>query len=306
MLKVLFQRFLQLLFVLWGISTIIFFLQRMIPGSPADSILGADASEIDKAEWLTRFGLDLPLWKQYYYFIINLIQGDLGNSYHDFTPVMEIILPRLWQTMQLASIAFIFSLLLATFFGMISAAKAGKFADKTSAIVSLLAISAPSFIIGPILMWIFSVKLAIFPLLGNEGASSFVLPAITLGASLAAFSSRMIRSGIVDVLQEDYIRTAKSKGLSAFQILTKHALRNAFLPTLTILGMQLGVLLSGAVITEQIFNWPGLGSLVVEAVQQREYNVVSGCVIVMATIYVICNLIVDILYRIFDPRVRFS
>ncbi|KAB8028608.1 ABC transporter permease [Fluviispira multicolorata] len=306
MLKVLFQRFLQLLIVLWGISTLIFFMQRMIPGSPADSVLGADASEIDKLEWLARYGLDLPVWKQYFYFIINLIRGDLGKSYHDFTPVVEIILPRLWQTIQLASVAFIFSLLLATAFGMLSAAKAGKLTDKTSAIVSLLAISAPSFIIGPILMWIFSVKLELFPLFGNEGASSFVLPAVTLGASLAAFSSRMIRSGIVDVLQEDYIRTAKSKGLSPIQILAKHALRNAFLPTLTILGMQLGVLLSGTVITEQIFNWPGLGSLVVEAVQQREYNIVSGCVIVMATIYVFCNLIVDILYRVFDPRVRFS
>ena len=142
--------------------------------------------------------------------------------------------------------------------------------------------------------------------MGNLNLSSFVLPTVTLGSSLAAFSSRMIRSGLVDVLQEDYIRTAKSKGLSNFSILTKHALRNAFLPALTVLGMQLGVLLSGTIITEQIFNWPGLGGLILESVQQREYNIISGCVILMATIYVLCNLAVDILYRIFDPRVKYS
>lgn len=306
MLKVFVQRFLQLIAVLWGVSTIVFFLQRMIPGSPADNVLGVDASDIDKIEWLTRYGFQEPLWKQYTHFLVNLCQGDLGKSYSGYTSVTEIILPRLWETIQLAAVAFIFSILLATIVGIISAANAGKFTDKAAAIVSLLAISAPSFIIGPILMWIFAVKLDFFPLMGNQGASSFVLPSVTLGASLAAFSSRMIRSGIVDVLQEDYIRTAKSKGLPPFSVLAKHALRNAILPTLTILGMQLGVLLSGAVITEQIFNWPGLGSLIVEAVQQREYNIVSGCVIIMATIYVTCNLIVDILYRVFDPRVRLS
>ncbi|WP_338635981.1 ABC transporter permease [Spirobacillus cienkowskii] len=306
MLKVFFQRFFQLLAVLWGVSSIVFFLQRMIPGNPADTILGVDASDADKFEWLAKYGLNDPLWNQYLNFLKNLIHGDLGFSYSSFIPVTELILPRLWETVQLATVAFIFSILIATFIGIISASQAGKFLDKAAAIVSLLAISAPSFIIGPVLMWIFAVKLDYFPLMGNEGQSSFILPAITLGASLAAFSSRMIRSGIVDVLQEDYIRTAKSKGLSQFIILTKHALRNAFLPTLTVLGMQLGVLLSGAVITEQIFNWPGLGSLIVEAVQQREYNIVSGCVIIMATIYVVCNLLVDILYRIFDPRVRLT
>ncbi len=306
MLKVFVQRFLQLIAVLWGVSTIVFFLQRMIPGSPADTVLGVDTSDIDKIEWLTRYGFNDPLWKQYLHFLLNLCQGNLGKSYSGYLSVTEIILPRLWETIQLASFAFIFSIILATIIGIISAANAGKFADKAAAITSLLAISAPSFIIGPILMWLFAVKFDIFPLMGNQGISSFILPSVTLGASLAAFSSRMIRSGIVDVLQEDYIRTAKSKGLTPFSVLAKHALRNAILPTLTVLGMQLGVLLSGTVITEQIFNWPGLGSLVVEAVQQREYNIVSGCVIIMATIYVTCNLLVDILYRVFDPRVRLS
>lgn len=298
------KRFIQLIFVLWGISTIVFFLERLIPGSPADSILGADVAEVDKLAWLARYDFDKPLYAQYIVFLKNLMRGDLGKSYTTFSNVTDIILPRLMETLQLASVAFIFSVLLATFFGLLSAAYNGKSIDKITAIFSLLAISAPSFIIGPILMWVFAVKLDIFPLMGNTGVHSFVLPTVTLGASLAAFSSRMIRSGLVDVLSEDYIRTAKSKGLSQSAILIRHALRNAFLPTLTVLGMQLGVLLSGTIITEQIFNWPGLGSLVLEAVQQREYNIISGCVIVMAVIYVLCNLFVDILYRIFDPRVR--
>jgi peptide/nickel transport system permease protein len=151
---------------------------------------------------------------------------------------------------------------------------------------------------------VFSVKLDWFPLMGNDTALSYVLPAFTLGAAMAALTSRMVRGGLVDVLSEDYIRTARSKGLAPWKVLTKHALRNAFLPALTILGMQLGVLLSGAVITEQIFSWPGLGTLTVEAVQTREYNLVSGCVLVMATIYVVCNFVVDLLYRVLDPRVR--
>jgi peptide/nickel transport system permease protein len=180
----------------------------------------------------------------------------------------------------------------------------GTWIDKSTAVLSLLSISAPSFVIGPILIWIFAVKIDLFPISGSEDLSSFVLPSVTLGAAMAAFSSRMIRSGIVEVLGEDYIRTARSKGLPPWQVWMKHVLKNAFLPTLTILGLQLGVLLSGTVITEQIFNWPGLGSLLIESIQQREYNIVSGCVLIIAGVYVFCNLLVDILYHVLDPRIR--
>lgn len=303
MMTSLFKRILQLIFVLWGISTIVFFLERFIPGSPAETILGADAPDIDKLAWLAKYGLDKPVLEQYFHFLKNLLVGDFGKSFTSYKNVTEIILPRLLETLKLASCSFVLSLIIATIFGLLSAAYQGKTIDKLSAILSLLAISAPSFIIGPILMWIFSVKLDVLPLMGNANWSSFILPCITLGTALAAFTSRMIRSGLVDVLQEDYIRTARSKGLSEYSILLHHALRNAFLPTLTILGMQLGVLLSGTIITEQIFNWPGLGSLVLESVQQREYNIISGCVIIMATVYVLCNLAVDLLYQILDPRV---
>jgi ABC-type dipeptide/oligopeptide/nickel transport system permease component len=304
MLSVFVKRFLQLIPVLIGIVTIVFFLQRLIPGSPADAVLGVDVPFETKQEWLAKYGFDKPLAVQYVYYLGQVLKGDFGHTFSNYTTVFDVILPRLKETGKLAVTAFSFSVLFATFMGLISAARAGRFVDKASAVVSLLAISAPGFIIGPVLMWIFSVKLGWFPLTGNEELLSFVLPTVTLGAALAALTSRMVRSGLVDVLSEDYIRTARSKGLAPWKILSKHALRNAFLPTLTILGMQLGVLLSGAVITEQIFSWPGLGTLTVEAVQSREYNLVSGCVLVMATVYVLCNFIVDFLYRALDPRVR--
>jgi peptide/nickel transport system permease protein len=303
-LSILIKRIAHLIPVLWGISTIVFFLQRLIPGSPADAVLGADVDLAAKTEWLAKYGFEKPLSEQYFRYLGNLLQGDFGNSFANYQPVFELIRPRLWQTVQLALSAFGFSLFIAVIVGLISAAYAGKTLDKVAAVVSLLAVSAPTFIIGPILAWIFSVKLDWFPLIGNQGFLSFVLPTVTLGSALAAFSSRMIRSGLVDVLSEDYIRTARSKGLAPHKVIAKHALRNAFLPTLTILGMQLGVLLSGTIITEQIFAWPGLGSLTVEAVQSREYNLLSACVLVMALMYVLSNLLVDILYRVLDPRVR--
>lgn len=306
MLHTLLKRFIQLIFVLFSISTIVFFLQHMIPGNPADIVLGMDAAEADKLKWLERYGLNKPILVQYIEFLGNLVRGQLGYTYQGYQRVSDILGPRLWETAKLAVCAFAFSITVATFFGAISALRVGRTVDKVTAVMSLLAISAPSFIIAPLLMWLFAVKWNVLPLMGNSEPASYVLPTVTLGLSLAAFSSRMIRSGIVDVLQEDYIRTARSKGLSPSAVLLKHALRNAFLPTLTVLGMQLGVLLSGTVITEQIFNWPGLGSLVVEAVQQREYNIVSGCVLTMATIYVLSSLLVDILYRVFDPRVRLT
>jgi peptide/nickel transport system permease protein len=304
MLAVIFRRLAQLIPVLLGIVTIVFFLQRLIPGNPAEAVLGVDAPLASKQEWLARYGFDKPILEQYVTYLMSLVRGDFGRTFANFTPVFEVIRPRLVETAKLAATAFTISVTIATGVGLVSAARAGRFVDKAAAVVSVLAISAPSFIIGPVLMWIFAVRLDWLPLMGNEGLLSYVLPAFTLGAALAALTSRMVRSGIVDVLSEDYIRTARSKGLPPWKVLVKHALRNAFLPALTILGMQLGVLLSGAVITEQIFSWPGLGTLTVEAVQSREYNLVSGCVLIMATVYVACNFVVDLLYRVLDPRVR--
>jgi ABC-type dipeptide/oligopeptide/nickel transport system permease component len=298
------KRFIQTLPVLIGLVTIMFFLQRLIPGSPADIVLGVDASPAAKAEWLEKYGFHKNLFSQYISYLWGILHGDFGRTYANFSPVFDSIRPRLWNTASLALTSFVCSLVAAMFIGTASSYFAGKFLDKFFAVLSLLAVSAPAFVLGPIVMWIFSVKLDWFPLTGNESLLSYVLPSFTLGLALAAYTSRMIRAGLVDVQREDYMRTARAKGLSKFSALVFHGMRNAFLPTLTVLGLQLGVLLSGAIITEQIFSWPGLGSLTLEAVQSREYNLVSACVIVMALVYVASNFLVDILYRVFDPRIR--
>jgi peptide/nickel transport system permease protein len=280
-------------------------MQRLIPGNPADFVLGVDASEQHKNDWLHDYGLDKSLLFQYGAFLKNLLFFDFGKTYASQIQVSSILIPRLLNTISLALFAFLFSMTLGLLLGTLSAAYEGKGVDNLVAILSILTISLPSFIIGPVLLWIFSVNLNFLPLMGNQnGISSFILPGLTLGLPLAAYTIRMVRSGVVDVLNEDYIRTAYSKGLKKFQVYFKHALRNACIPTLTILGLQLGVLLSGTIITEAIFNWPGLGSLIVEAIQQREYNLVSGCVIIVSFIYVFSNFLVDIFYRILDPRVR--
>ncbi len=306
MISVIWKRILQLIVVLFIISSLVFFLQRMIPGNPADMILGPDASDFDKKEWLIRYGFMDPIFVQYAKFIKNLIYFDFGYSFSSYLKVTDIIFPKFIETMRLAIFSFLISLLFAVIIGITSSAFHNKGIDKFFAIVSLLFISAPTFILGPLFIWLFSVHWDFFPLMGNEGFLSYILPCVTLALPLSAYTGRMLRSGIVDVLNEDYIRTARSKGLSFSKILIRHALKNAFLPTLTILGMQLGVLLSGTIITEQLFNWPGMGSLLIESVNAREYNIVSGCVILIASVYVICNLFVDLLYSYFDPRVRYS
>ena len=305
MSEVILKRFFHLIFVIFCVSSLVFLMQRLIPGNPADFVLGADASEQHKNDWLQSYGLDKSMVHQYGTFLKNLFFFDFGKTYSSQVNVSSILLPRLINTISLALFAFLFSMTLGLIFGTLSAAFEGKGIDNFVAVLSILAISLPSFIIGPILLWIFSVNLNLLPLMGNQdGMSSFILPGLTLGLPLAAYTIRMVRSGVVDVLNEDYIRTAYSKGLKKIKIYFKHALRNACIPTLTILGLQLGVLLSGTIITEAIFNWPGLGSLIVEAIQQREYNLVSGCVIIVSFIYVFSNFLVDIFYRILDPRVR--
>lgn len=306
MIKITLKRLLQLIFVLVIISSIVFFLQRMIPGNPADMILGADARQEDKQAWLLKYGFLDPLWTQYLQFLKNLMHFDLGHSFASYEKVSQIILPRLIETAKLAIVSFLLSLFLTVVLGITGAAFQGRPTDKGLAIMSLVFVSAPTFILGPILLWILSVHWDFFPLMGSDSPASYVLPCITLALPLSAYTGRMLRSGIVDVLREDYIRTAKSKGLSYTEVLKNHALKNAFLPTLTLLGLQLGVLLSGTIITEQIFNWPGMGSLLIESVSAREYNIVSGCVICIAAIYVISNLLVDLLSCALDPRLRVS
>ena len=291
--------------VFLGIYTAVFFLQRMIPGNPADLVLGPDTSLQEKALWTKSMGLDESTWYQYIFSLKRIfLHLDFGKSYYDSKPIFDIILPRLMITSKLAICAFLLAAIVSVFLGVFAAMHAGKALDKAVHFLGISAISLPSFVVGPLLLYFFSVKFDIFPLNGHKENLSIVLPSLTLAIPLTAFSSRMIRAGLVDVMNDDFIRTAVSKGLSRKEALVFHGLKNAFLPALTIMGLQLGVLLSGTVLTEQIFGWPGLGSLTVEAVQSREYPVVAGCVLTMAFIYVFCNFIVDLLYQFIDPRVR--
>ncbi|NBO39095.1 ABC transporter permease [bacterium] len=295
--------FARLAFVTFGVVTLVFYLQRLIPGSPADAVLGPDALQSDKLRWLAANGLDKPIFEQYIDYITKLFQGDLGRKLVDGRPIAPLLVERFFATLKLASCSFVFSLLLALLLGIYGAIRAGSRVDKFLSVLSLLMISAPTFITGTLFLWIFAVWLDIFPLTGGNGLSSLILPTVTLGSALAALTSRMLRGSLLEVFHEDYIRTAFSKGLSKYQVYTRHALRNAVLPALTILGLQLSSLLGGSVITEQVFTWPGLGSLMIEAVNQRDYNLVSACVVVLAFVHVCLAAVIDVVQQLFDPRV---
>ncbi|MFZ9520969.1 MAG: ABC transporter permease [Silvanigrellaceae bacterium] len=292
----------RFVFVLLSVVTLIFFIQRMIPGTPADAVLGPDAALVQKMKWMHDNGLDLPLSDQYVAYLKRLLQGDLGTKIVDGKPIAPILRERLSATFKLAGSAFLFSLVFAFASGVLGAMRPGSRTDNLLALASLVLVSAPVFITGTLLLWIFSVNLNLFPLTGNGGVKALFLPSVTLGAALAATTGRMMRAMLLDVMSENYIRTARAKGVGFAGLYFKHALRNAVLPVLAILGLQLAGLLGGTVITEQVFTWPGLGSLMIEAVNQRDYNLVSACVIVLATIHVLVAWLVELLQRIVDPR----
>lgn len=292
----------RFVFVLFSVVTLIFFLQRLIPGTPADAVFGPDAPLVQKQIWLHENGFDLPLGEQYFSYLKKLLQGDLGRKIVDGRLIAPILKERLAETFQLAGTAFAFSLVFALVSGVLGAARPGSRLDGFLALGSLILVSAPVFITGTLLLWILSVKWNLVPLTGNAGFVSLILPSLTLGGALAAMSGRMMRAMLLDVMSENYIRTARAKGVGPGGIYFKHALRNAVLPVLSILGLQLAGLLGGTVITEQVFTWPGLGSLMIEAVNQRDYNLVSACVVVLAAIHVSVAWLVELLQRAVDPR----
>jgi peptide/nickel transport system permease protein len=293
----------RLMFVIFAVVTLVFLLQRLLPGNPADAVLGADAPWSDKASWLEAYGLNRPLHEQYLSYLHGLVRGEFGVRWIDGKPAAPLIAQRFLETLRLAVCALAVSISSALFFGMIGALKAGTRTDRLLAVVSLLFVSAPTFITGTALLWIFSVWLDLLPLTGSKGWDSLILPSFVLGITLAAVTGRMLRTSLIETLSQDFIRTAYSKGLSRLRVFGIHALRNALLPTTTLLGLQMGSLLGGAIITEQVFTWPGLGSLMMEAVSQRDYNLVSGCVVVLSVVQVCSAALVDFLHRLIDPRV---
>ena len=292
------------LIVVLGVCTLVFLLLHLVPGDPVDAMLGESARPADRAALRASLGLDQPLLEQYTRYLVGLARLDLGQSFQDQRPVSAVLAERLPATLQLAAAALLLALVLAIPLGVLAAKHRGGPIDGAAMGFSMLGISLPNFWLGPLLILVFSLWLGWTPVSGNDGAVSLVLPAITLGTGLAAVLARMVRASVLEVLGEDYIRTARAKGLSEAAVLRRHALRNAWLPVLTLVGLQLGGVLGGAVITETVFAWPGVGSLLVESIQSRDYPVVQGCVLLISVLYVLVNALTDLAYARVDPRIR--
>ncbi len=290
--------------VVLGVAVLVFLLIHLIPGDPVDVMLGESAQPADRAALRHALGLDQPILTQLLNYLQRMFTLDLGQSLHSQRPITALLAERIPATVELAVVALGVTLLLAVPLGLVAAAHRDTLWDQGAMTFSLLGVSIPNFWMGPLLILVFALWLGWFPVSGREGAGAVVLPALTLGTSLAAILARMIRSSVLEVLGEDYIRTAYAKGLSRRRVLLRHALPNALLPVITVLGLQLGTLLAGAVITETVFSWPGIGLLTIEAIQSRDYPVVQACVLLIALTYVLVNSLTDLLYAVIDPRIR--
>ena len=298
------EQLLDTLIVLFGVSTLVFLLLVMIPGDPVDVVLGESAQAADREAMRAALGLDRPLLERWGLFYIDLAQGDLGDSLVRRQPVAQLILQRLPATLQLAGAAFLLVLLLALPLGVLAARHKGRGLDRLAQGFALIGVSIPNFWLGPLLVLLFSVQLGWTPVSGNLEPGSLLLPAITLGLSMAAITTRMVRSSLLEIESQPFLRTARCKGLSETAVMLKHSLPNAMLPVITVLGLQLGSLLAGAVITEVVFAWPGIGTLMVDAIRQRDYPVVQGVVLFIALSYVLANRLSDLLSGWLDPRIR--
>ncbi|GKT12298.1 MAG: peptide/nickel transport system permease protein [Thiomicrorhabdus sp.] len=294
----------SVLFVSWIVGTLVFFLIHLVPGDPVAVMLGDWASPADETALREQLGLHLPIGTQYWLYITGLFQLDLGQSLFFQQPVSDLIAQRFPMTLQLALMALFIAVIISFPLGLWAALRAGKWPDHLSMTVSLIGVSIPNFWLGPMLILFFSLGLAWLPVSGADQPFSWVLPSITLGTALAAILARMLRASLLEVLHEDYIRTAQAKGLPSRLVYGKHALLNALLPVVTILGLQLGTLLGGAVITEVVFDWPGLGQLLVESIQRRDYPVVQGCILVISVAYITINALTELAYAWLDPRIR--
>ena len=298
------RRLLLLVPTVLGVLTLVFFLVHLIPGDPVEVMLGETASRADLSQLRADLGLDRPLGEQYARFLGGLAQADLGRSFFYRKPVLAVIGAALPATALLAFAALAVALLIALPVGILAAVRRDRLPDRLALVGSLVGVSMPNFWLGPMLIILFSFRLGWLPVSGREGAASLVLPALTLGTALAAILVRMTRASMLDVLGEDYLRTARAKGVGERTVIARHALRNALLPVVTIVGLQFGALLSGAVITENVFAWPGVGTLLIQAITARDYPLVQGCVLVISLCYVVVNFLTDALYTLIDPRVR--
>ena len=292
--------------VLLGVVTLVFSFIHLVPGDPVQIMLGEGAQAADVEQLRHRLGLDQPVLIQYGRYLKDVVRGDLGISFRFGESVTNIIFSRYPATLQLAMLSLFFGALLAVPTGVLAATRPGSWIDRILTSATLLGISLPNFVSGPLAIILFSIVLGWLPVSGRSGPAHFVLPAVTLGASLSAILTRMVRAGMIEELQEDYVKTARAKGLSETQVLLKHALKNSLIPVVTVMGLQFGTLLAGAIITETIFAWPGIGRLTVQAINSRDYPLVQGCLLVIACTYVTVNLLTDLAYGFLDPRIKYQ
>jgi peptide/nickel transport system permease protein len=298
------SRLLTATLVVFGVVGVVFLFIHMIPGDPVEVMLGEAASPADREALRRALGLDQPLLEQWQDYMCRLVQLDLGTSLHSGQAITHILSERIPATLALTASGLTVAILIAFPLGIIAAVRRDTRWDQGAMAFAMLGIAIPNFWLGPLLILVFSVGLGWFPVSGMAGLGSLVLPSLTLGTALAAILSRMVRATLVEILHEDYIRTARAKGLDEPAVIGRHALKNAMLPLITVLGLQLGALLGGAVITETVFGWPGLGQLTVEAIQRRDYPVVQACVLLISLTYVVVNTLSDLAYGWLDPRVR--
>jgi peptide/nickel transport system permease protein len=304
--RYLLHRLLLLFPTLLGTVTVVFLLIHAVPGDPVEVMLGETAASADKESLRRELGLDQPLARQYLHFLAGLATADLGRSLYNQATVSQLILRRLPATLELTLAAMTVAFLLAFPLGILAAARRDSWIDRGALFFSLFGLAMPNFWLGPLLMIFFSIELGWLPVSGRGGIGHLILPSLTLGMAMAAILTRMIRSGLLQTIHEDYIRTARAKGLSERRIWLKHALMNSLISVITVVGLQFGSLLAGSIITESIFSWPGIGRLTLQAIQTRDYPLVQGCVLVIAVAYLAVNLLTDICYRLADPRIAYD
>jgi len=303
-LRYIFTRAAYALPVIWLVVSVVFLLIHFVPGDPILQMLGEGAPASDIAATRHAYGLDAPLGQQYLHYWKGVLHGDLGPSLRFNQGVGRLIAQRYPYTLQLTVAALLVALLISIPAGVRSAQRRGRWDDKLLSVISLFGLSFPNFALGPILILLFAIGLGILPVSGSGTLAHLVLPAITMGGALAAILTRMVRTSMLEELGQDYIRTARAKGLPERTVVYRHALRNAMLPVLTVVGLQFGALLAGAIVTETIFAWPGIGRLTIQAIGNRDYYLVQGCILAIGLTYVLVNFMTDLLYSVANPRIR--
>jgi ABC-type dipeptide/oligopeptide/nickel transport system permease component len=304
MMRLLGTRLLYTLPVLWLVVSVVFLLIHLVPGDPIQAMLGEGAASADLQAARHAYGLDQPVGRQYFHYWNGVLHGRLGQSIRLNQDVTRVIRERYPYTLRLTVAALIVALLLSIPAGVRSAQRRDRWDDRLLSVVSLFGLSFPNFALGPILILFFAIKLGLLPVSGAGTWEHLVLPAITLGGALAAILTRMVRTAMLEELSQDYVRTARAKGLSERTVVYKHALRNAMIPVLTVIGLQFGSLLAGAIVTETIFSWPGIGRLTITAISNRDYFLVQGCILAIGLTYIAVNLLTDVLYAVVNPRIR--